>query len=86
MNYSVDGLFDTNATPNDFSEFPGAAPYDMGGLYIGDAPSWQFITDTAFDKPSNFYASRILDSALEISSIVSVPEPGSQGYSSSQAV
>ncbi|MEQ1748650.1 MAG: PEP-CTERM sorting domain-containing protein [Prosthecobacter sp.] len=79
VNYGVDNYFDTNATPNDFSEFPGAALYDMGGLYIGDDPSWQFITDTALDKPSSFYASRISDSALEIASIVSVPEPGSLG-------
>ena len=77
VNYAVDGFFDTNNTPGDFSEFD-AALFDKGGLYEGtDGTGWSFHADTFLDKPSSFYASRISASAAEIQAIVAVPEPAS---------
>lgn len=82
INYGVDGFFDTNSTVGDFSEF-NAALFDRGGLYEGnDSAGWNLHTDTALDKPSHLYASRVSDSATAIFSITNinnVPEPGSLG-------
>jgi hypothetical protein len=77
INYGVDGFFDTNNVPGDFSEFE-AALFDKSGFYEGsDGTGWFLHTDTGSDKPGSFYASRISASAAEISAIVAVPEPGS---------
>lgn len=78
VNYATDGLFDTNNTTGDFSEFD-AALFDMGGFYIGDdGTSWTFINNVPTDNPSHMYASRISSSATEILAIMTpVPEPGS---------
>jgi len=79
INYGVDGFFDTNNTLGDESSF-GAALFDKGGFYEGnDADGWFFRTDTATDKPAKLYASRLSDSAFEITTITGVPEPGSLG-------
>lgn len=77
VNYSVDGLFDTNNTI-DNNEF-GAALFDMGGFYIGnDTEGWSLVPNFASDIPSHMYASRISSNASEILSIMTpVPEPGS---------
>lgn len=76
INYGVDGLFDTNSTPGDFSEFE-AALFDKGGFYEGsDGAGWTFNTDTGVDKPTRFYASRISSSLTEIQATMTpVPEP-----------
>lgn len=81
INYSVDGMFDTNnvADPDEFH----AALFDMGGLYIGtDGPPavvWNLISNTPTDKPSAFYASRIssyVDDILDIPEVGAlIPEP-----------
>lgn len=77
INYGVDGLFDTNNTTGDGSEF-GAALFDRGGFYQGsDSQGWTFISNTVADNPSNMYASRISTSAAVIQSIAVVPEPHS---------
>lgn len=77
INYSVDGMFDTNNTIGDGSEF-NAALFDRGGLYQGsDAFGWSYKTDLPTDNPSSMYASRISTSAIDIMSIATVPEPGS---------
>lgn len=79
VNYGVDGYFDTNNILGDFSEFD-AALFDKGGFYEGsDGSGWNFNTDTALDKPSRLYASRVSDSSAAIASITGVPEPGSLG-------
>lgn len=77
VNYSVDGMFDTNNTVGDGSEF-NAALTDRGGLYQGsDAFGWTFIPQLPVDNPSSMYASRISTSSAEIMAITAVPEPGS---------
>jgi PEP-CTERM motif len=77
INYSVDGLFDTNNTTGDGSEF-GAALFDRGGLYQGsDGQGWTLIPNIGPDNPSSLYASRISASAVEIQAIAVVPEPHS---------
>lgn len=77
VNYAADGLFDTNNTVGDFSEF-NAALFDKGGFYEGsDSTGWTFQSNTPFDKPTQFYASRISASSAEILTIITpVPEPG----------
>lgn len=78
INYGVDGSFDTNNVAGDFNEFD-AALFDRGGFYQGnDSTGWPLLpfADLPADNPSSFYASRISASALEIQSIVGVPEPG----------
>lgn len=74
INYGIDGMFDTNNTPGDGSEFQ-AALFDAGGLYYGGGSSWTLLPDRPQDNPTSFYASRISSSAAAISSIASVPEP-----------
>lgn len=85
INYSVDGMFDTNDVV-DTNEF-NAALFDKGGLYIGTdgpfphlEPDWTFIPDTVADIPSAFYASRIssyVDDILAIPEVGAlIPEPG----------
>lgn len=75
VNYSVDGLFDTNNVTGDGSEF-GAGLFDRGGLYQGsDAQGWNFIPNLPLDNPSSFYATRISAHATTIQSIAVVPEP-----------
>lgn len=75
INYSVDGMFDTNnvVDPNEFH----AALFDMGGLYVGtDGPPsvvWNFISNTPADKPSAFYATRI---SSYVEDILDIPEVG----------
>lgn len=77
VNYSVDGMFDTNNTVGDGSEF-NAALTDRGGLYQGsDSFGWTFIPQLPLDNPSSMYASRISTSSSEIMTITMVPEPGS---------
>ncbi len=77
VNYSIDGMFDTNNVVGDGSEF-NAALFDRGGLYQGsDAFGWTKITDLPLDNPSSMYASRISTSAASIMSITAVPEPQS---------
>lgn len=77
VNYSVDGMFDTNNVVGDGSEF-NAALTDRGGLYQGsDSFGWTFIPQLPLDNPSSMYASRISTSSAEIMAITMVPEPGS---------
>lgn len=77
VNYSIDGLFDTNNVVGDNSEF-SAALFDRGGLYQGsDAFGWSHIPNLPTDNPSSLYASRISTNAAAIMSITSVPEPHS---------
>ncbi len=77
VNYSIDGMFDTNNTVGDGSEF-NAALTDRGGLYQGsDSFGWTFIPQLPLDNPSSMYASRISTSSSEIMAITMVPEPGS---------
>ena len=77
INYSVDGLFDTNNTTGDGSEF-NAALFDRGGLYQGsDGQGWTLIPDAGPDNPSSMYASRISTNAAAIQAIAVVPEPQS---------
>lgn len=75
VNYSIDGMFDTNNVTGDGSDF-NAALFDRGGLYQGsDSFGWTLIPDLPLDNPSSFYASRISTSAASIMSITMVPEP-----------
>lgn len=77
INYSVDGMFDTNSTVGDGSEF-NAALFDRGGLYQGsDGQGWNFIANLPLDNPSSMYASRISTNAAAIQAIAVVPEPQS---------
>lgn len=77
INYSVDGMFDTNSTVGDGSEF-NAALIDRGGLYQGsDGQGWNFIANLPLDNPSSMYASRISTNAAAIQAIAVVPEPQS---------
>lgn len=77
INYSVDGMFDTNNTSGDGSEF-NAALFDRGGLYQGsDGQGWNFILDLPLDNASRMYASRISTNAAAIQAIAVVPEPQS---------
>lgn len=77
VNYSIDGMFDTNNVVGDGSDF-NAALFDRGGLYQGsDSFGWTYIPDLALDNPSSMYASRISTSADSIMSIAMVPEPQS---------
>jgi hypothetical protein len=77
VNYSIDGMFDTNNVIGDGTDF-NAALFDRGGLYQGsDSFGWTFIPDLPLDNPSSMYASRISTSAASIMSITAVPEPQS---------
>lgn len=77
INYSVDGLFDTNNTTGDGHEF-NAALFDRGGLYQGsDGQGWSLIPDVGANNPSSIYASRISTNATAIQAIAVVPEPQS---------
>lgn len=77
INYSVDGMFDTNNTTGDGHEF-NAALFDRGGLYQGsDGQGWTLIPDVGTDNPSSMYASRISTNAAAIQAIAVVPEPQS---------
>ncbi|MFM2168700.1 MAG: hypothetical protein RIS79_3071 [Verrucomicrobiota bacterium] len=77
INYSVDGLFDTNNTTDDGSAF-NAALFDRGGLYQGsDGQGWTLIPNIGPDNPSSMYASRISTNAAAIQAIAVVPEPQS---------
>ena len=69
INYSVDGMFDTNNTTGDGSEF-NAALFDRGGLYQGsDGQGWTLIPNVGPDNPSSMYASRISTNAAVIQAI-----------------
>ncbi|MEZ5387476.1 MAG: trypsin-like serine protease [Prosthecobacter sp.] len=73
VNYSVDGLFDTNTIVGDGSEFD-AALFERDGLYQGsDAFGWS----AAPPGPSSMYASSVTSSAATIMTIALVPEPHS---------
>lgn len=77
INYSVDGMFDTNNTTGDGSEF-NAALFDRGGLYQGsDGQGWTLVPNIGPDNPSSLYASRISTNAAAIQAIAVVPEPQS---------
>ncbi|WP_395735801.1 PEP-CTERM sorting domain-containing protein [Prosthecobacter sp.] len=77
VNYSIDGMFDTNNVVGDGSDF-NAALFDRGGLYQGsDAFGWSLVPDLPLDNPSSMYASRISTSADAIMAIAVVPEPSS---------
>jgi hypothetical protein len=77
INYSVDGLFDTNNTTGDGTQF-NAALFDRGGLYQGsDGQGWTLIPNVGPDNPSSIYASRISTNAAAIQAIAVVPEPHS---------
>ncbi|MFC5456612.1 hypothetical protein [Prosthecobacter fluviatilis] len=77
INYSIDGMFDTNNVSGDGSDF-NAALFDRGGLYQGsDSFGWTYIPDLPLDNPSSMYASRISSSASSIMAITLVPEPHS---------
>lgn len=73
INYGVDGYFDVDDIVDD-NEFE-AALFDRGGFYQGSDDGGWSAAPLPPDSPANFYASRISASALEIQSIVSVPEP-----------
>ncbi len=73
VNYSVDGLFDTNNIAGDGSEFD-AALFERSGLYQGsDAFGWT----AAPAGPSSMYASSVTSNAATIMTIALVPEPHS---------
>lgn len=77
INFSVDGLFDTNDVTGDGSEF-AAALFDKGGFYQGsDGSGWSLIPDQVEDAPAMLHASRISPNLAEILDITQVPEPGS---------
>ena len=78
INYAADGLFDTNDTQGDFSEFE-AALFDKGGFFQGSdgVVGWTEIPNGGTDIASQMYASRISTNAAAISAIIAVPEPGS---------
>lgn len=77
VNYSIDGMFDTNNVVGDGSDF-NAALFDRGGLYQGsDAFGWSLVPDLPLDNPASMYASRISTSADAIMAIAVVPEPQS---------
>jgi hypothetical protein len=74
INYAVDGTF--NTTPSDTGAFNGAL-FDIGGYYVGQGTSWDFIPDGTTDVPQSLYASRISTYADQLKSVTGVPEPGS---------
>jgi hypothetical protein len=78
VNFSVDGLFDTNDTPGDGGEF-SASLFDMRGFYVGsDGAGWNLVPPDLPDAlPSNLYFSSVSANASAILAIVNVPEPGS---------
>lgn len=78
VNYSVDGLFDTNDSPGDGSEFL-ASLFDMRGFYVGsDGAGWELVPPGLPDaQPSTLYFSSISANAAAIQAIITVPEPGS---------
>jgi hypothetical protein len=77
VNYSIDGMFDTNNVIGDGTDF-NAALFDRGGLYQGsDSFGWSLLPDLPLDNPSSMYASRISTSADAIMAIAVVPEPRS---------
>jgi len=77
VNYSIDGMFDTNNVVGDGTDF-NAALFDRGGLYQGsDSFGWTLIPNLPLDNPSSMYASRISTSAVSIMAITMVPEPQS---------
>ncbi len=77
VNYSIDGMFDTNNVIGDGTDF-NAALFDRGGLYQGsDSFGWTYIPELSLDNPSSMYASRISTSSASIMSITAVPEPQS---------
>ncbi|TDU81324.1 putative secreted protein with PEP-CTERM sorting signal [Prosthecobacter fusiformis] len=74
INFGVDGFFDTNNITGDGTEFD-AALFDRGGFYQGsDGSGW--VGPLPNGTAASFYSARISTSALEIQSIVGVPEPG----------
>lgn len=75
VNYSIDGLFDTNGVVGDGSEF-SASMMDYGGFYQGsDGGGWTLIPDGPGDQSSGIYFSSVTANAAAIQSIVAVPEP-----------
>jgi hypothetical protein len=76
VNYSIDGLFDTNGVTGDGSEF-SASMTDMGGFYQGsDGAGWTLIPDGPGDQASGMYFSSVTANAAAIQAIVAMPEPG----------
>lgn len=75
MNFSIDGLFDTNNTVGDNSEF-SASMTNMRGFYQGsDSGGWSFIPTAGTDLPSGMYFSSVTANAAAIQTIIAVPEP-----------
>jgi hypothetical protein len=77
VNYSVDGLFDTNNATGDGSEF-SASMTDMRGFYTGsDGGGWTQVPNLPEAAPSSLYFSSVSANAAAIQAIIAVPEPGS---------
>jgi hypothetical protein len=72
VNYAVDGAFNSSPTNAGATNL---ALFDMGGYWVGQDSSWEFVTDDAVNAPQQLYASRISSHAGTIQSIVGVPEP-----------
>ena len=66
VNYSVDGLFNTNSSGSGFS----AALFDVRGLYVQQPTGWLLAPDWPARLPSSFYATRISSRTNWINSIL----------------
>lgn len=79
VNYSIDGLFDTNNVIGDGSEF-AASLTDFGGFWVGsDATGWSLVPDLPSNQASGLYFSSVTANAAAIQSIIAVPEPTGAG-------
>jgi hypothetical protein len=75
VNYSIDGLFDTNNTVGDNSEF-SASMTNMRGFYQGsDSGGWSLIPTGGNALPSGMYFSSVTANVAAIQTIIAVPEP-----------
>lgn len=75
INFSIDGLFDTNNIVGDGSHF-SASLFDRGGYYQGgDETGWTLVPDQPTDQPSQIYASSVSANGAAIQGIITVPEP-----------
>jgi hypothetical protein len=88
INYLVDGPFSyTGANGSGFN----ASVFDKGGLYVGGDGHWAYNTDTRYNNPGNWYATRVSSRQAWIRSVVggistapteltsTVPEPATFG-------
>ncbi len=79
VNFSIDGLFDTNNVVGDGSEFAGSLT-DFGGFWVGsDATGWNLVPDLPGNQASGLYFSSVTANAGAIQAIIAVPEPTGAG-------